>query len=32
VGFKNIAYLDGHMSGWKQQGMPMEKPAENSDE
>jgi rhodanese-related sulfurtransferase len=32
VGFKNIAYLDGHMSGWKQQGMPMEKPAEKSDE
>lgn len=28
VGFKNVGYLDGHMSGWKQRAMPMEKPAE----
>lgn len=23
VGYQNIVYLDGHMSGWKQRGMPM---------
>jgi rhodanese-related sulfurtransferase len=28
VGYKNIAYLDGHMSGWKEQGLPMENGAE----
>jgi len=32
LGFKNIVYLDGHMSGWKQRGMPMENPAEKSNE
>ena len=26
VGYKNIVYLDGHMSGWKQQGLPMTQP------
>ena len=25
VGFKNIVYLDGHMSGWKERNLPMEK-------
>ena len=25
VGYKNIAYLDGHMSGWKERERPMEK-------
>jgi rhodanese-related sulfurtransferase len=25
LGYKNIEYLDGHMSGWKQRGLPMEK-------
>ncbi|MEX2494421.1 MAG: rhodanese-like domain-containing protein [Nitrospirales bacterium] len=24
VGFKNIDYLDGNMSGWKQKGLPIE--------
>ncbi|WNM59192.1 rhodanese-like domain-containing protein [Candidatus Nitrospira allomarina] len=23
AGYQNIVYLDGHMSGWKQRGMPM---------
>ena len=22
LGYSNVAYLDGHMSGWKQQGLP----------
>ncbi len=24
LGYSNVAYLDGHMSGWKQQGLPVE--------
>jgi len=24
-GFENIGYLAGHMSGWKERGLPMEK-------
>lgn len=24
VGYTNVAYLDGHMSGWKQRNLPME--------
>ena len=28
VGYKNIVYLDGHMSGWKQRGLPMKNQAE----
>ncbi|MBA3966712.1 MAG: rhodanese-like domain-containing protein [Nitrospirales bacterium] len=28
VGYKNIVYLDGHMSGWKQRNLPMAKRAE----
>ena len=28
MGFKNIVYLDGHMSGWKERGLPMEKLSE----
>jgi prepilin-type processing-associated H-X9-DG protein len=27
-GYTNIVYLDGHMSGWKQRGLPMENGAE----
>ena len=27
-GYKNIVYLDGHMAGWNQQGLPMENRAE----
>ncbi|WP_447970122.1 rhodanese-like domain-containing protein [Nitrospira sp. M1] len=23
MGYKSIVYLDGHMSGWKQRGLPM---------
>ena len=25
MGYTNLAYLEGHMSGWKQQGLPLEK-------
>ena len=25
MGFENIVYLEGHMSGWKEQKLPMEK-------
>lgn len=25
LGYKNLVYLDGHMSGWKQRGLPLEK-------
>ena len=25
VGFKHIVYLEGHMSGWKERNLPMEK-------
>ncbi|MBA3966487.1 MAG: rhodanese-like domain-containing protein [Nitrospirales bacterium] len=28
VGYKNIVYLDGHMSGWKQRSLPMTNRAE----
>ncbi len=28
MGYKNIVYLDGHMSGWKQRGLPMANRAE----
>jgi len=24
IGYKNTVYLDGHMSDWKQQGLPIE--------
>lgn len=27
LGYTNLVYLDGHMSGWKQRGLPMEKPS-----
>lgn len=26
LGYTNIAYLDGHMSGWKERGLPLEAP------
>ena len=29
LGYKKIAYLDGHMSAWKERGLPMENHAEN---
>ena len=25
IGYENIVYLDGHMSGWKQKELPIEK-------
>jgi rhodanese-related sulfurtransferase len=25
LGYQKVEYLDGHMSGWKQRGLPMEK-------
>jgi len=28
VGYKNVIYLDSHMSGWKERGLPMEKLSE----
>ena len=27
MGYTNVAYLDGHMSGWKQKGLPIETPS-----
>lgn len=27
LGYTNVAYLEGHMSGWKQRGLPMVKPS-----
>lgn len=26
LGYTNIAYLDGHMAGWKERGFPLETP------
>jgi len=28
MGYTNIVYLDGHMSDWKERGLPMEKLSE----
>jgi len=30
VGFTDVRYLDGHMSGWKERGLPTEPPTASS--
>jgi rhodanese-related sulfurtransferase len=32
LGYTNLVYLDGHMSGWKERGLPMEKHSEEPHE
>ena len=29
LGYKNLDYLDGHMSGWKQRGLPLKRNSPN---
>ena len=31
LGYTNLVYLDGHMSGWKENSLPMEKVSGKSD-